>query len=803
MPFQSRAQAGWAFATGQPFAKRWGKQTGPYKRLPIKTRKKAFTLAQLETFVSSEHYDAATAAAIAQRVPSLPREKEQLAPGISRIHGNLCNVHGRYGPCDKGMAAEGKKPTTPDQSGVYAINKPKPKKPKRAAGGKGGKGKPKAGAKPKKPKATPEQNASDVAKQMQDNDAGLSPRGVDAMQGLTSGKQPDKASGDGLVKMGLAEQAADGSYRVSSAGRAASSAMASGDYQKTVDTIARAGETAGKRTEAQGAREAKRQEAEGKRTAGQAARADAKKKREAAAAAKREAAKKKPAKAATGGGKTPAKPAAPAKRPARGGSGGGGSSGGGGGGGLGAAPKPEKPKPEKTPAPSIAQPLKDAAQLLSDGADMTDEQVQSLVRNGLAKLDKDGKPVLTSAGLNATKKDYSFRVFKDATGRYRWVAQSSTAFEDRDKEIVSTKALNDDCAYADKTGMYGPLRWWHTPGLDLGVCDFNAMHGRVLIESGTFKSPYIAQKVAQAADSLEISLGFLHLPTEPDASGVFNHIRRFERSLVPRGKASNRFTAFSVKERPMFDPTKVAALKQLGFSDSDITDLQTKAEATEKAAEEQQIAFKADEPPVVEPVAVEAAPELPDMIINGVTYKAFPPGMDKKVEEADTIIEEDAFPPAADAADAAVEEPAADEGGLTLTPEDITAIGEAVAQAIQAALGPLVSTMDLEKKVGSHMDELKAMMGGYTAKKDADEAEKTEQIAALKAQQQSTQLKLDELLGIQPEVTPRASAAPASILNPFNPADNALLAAVKDQIPADQQPYVNEFEDLKLKLFGA
>jgi len=109
----------------------------------------------------------------------------------------------------------------------------------------------------------------------------------------------------------------------------------------------------------------------------------------------------------------------------------------------------------------------------------------------------------------------------------------------------------------------------------------------------------------------------------------------------------------------------------------------------------------------------------------------------------------------------------------------------------------------LEKKVGSHMDELKAMMGGYTAKKDADEAEKTEQIAALKAQQQSTQLKLDELLGIQPEVTPRASVAPASILNPFNPADNALLAAVKDQIPADQQPFVNEFEDLKLKLFGA
>jgi len=248
----------------------------------------------------------------------------------------------------------------------------------------------------------------------------------------------------------------------------------------------------------------------------------------------------------------------------------------------------------------------------------------------------------------------------------------------------------------------------------------------------------------------------------------------------------------------MFSPEKIAALKVLGLSEEMIADVQLKAEATEKTADAEQVAFKADEPVAEEP---QATPELPDMIINGVTYKAFPAGMDKKVEEADTVIEEDAFPPAAD--DAAVEEPTADEGGLTLTPEDITAIGEAVAQAIQAALGPLVSTMDLEKKVGSHMDELKAMMGGYTAKKDADEAEKTEQIQALKAQQQSTQLKLDELLGIQPEVTPRASVAPASILNPFNPADNALLAAVKDQIPADQQPFVNEFEDLKLKLFGA
>ena len=63
-----------------------------------------------------------------------------------------------------------------------------------------------------------------------------------------------------------------------------------------------------------------------------------------------------------------------------------------------------------------------------------------------------------------------------------------------------------------------------------------------------------------------------------------------------------------------------------------------------------------------------------------------------------------------------------------------------------------------------------------------------------------TQGKLDELLGLQPEVTPRASEAPTSILNPFNPADNALLAAAKEQGAPSE--YVNQFEDLKKQLFG-
>jgi hypothetical protein len=244
------------------------------------------------------------------------------------------------------------------------------------------------------------------------------------------------------------------------------------------------------------------------------------------------------------------------------------------------------------------------------------------------------------------------------------------------------------------------------------------------------------------------------------------------------------------------DATKVAALKTLGFSDSDITELEARANATEKAADDAQTAYKADD---AEP---EAEAELPDMVINGVTYKAFPPKPASAAPVEGSPEEEAAESPEEEAAepDAQMDDGA---GGLTLSPEDIGAIGDAVAQALQSALGPLVSTMDLTNKIGTHMNDLKTMMGGYQTKKDATDAEKSEQILALQVSLKATQDQLSELLGLQPEVAPRTSAAPASVLNPFNPADNALLASVKDQVPADQQQQTsNGFEDLKLKLFG-
>lgn len=161
----------------------------------------------------------------------------------------------------------------------------------------------------------------------------------------------------------------------------------------------------------------------------------------------------------------------------------------------------------------------------------------------LQGLDADGNK------LKKARKESELTVFKDAQNEYRWVVTASNAFIDKDRQIISRAALQADVERTDQfaTKDYGPLRWWHVgvpdgPGLDIGTCDFRMLHGKMLIESGTFKTPALAEAVKQVADQLEVSIGFKHAASEPDTSGIFHSIKTFERSLLPSGKASNLLT---------------------------------------------------------------------------------------------------------------------------------------------------------------------------------------------------------------------------------------------------------------------
>lgn len=321
------------------------------------------------------------------------------------------------------------------------------------------------------------------------------------------------------------------------------------------------------------------------------------------------------------------------------------------------------------------------------------------------------------------KRGKSFVIYKQSNGQYRWIGLSSNAYRDREKEIVSTKALEADCVRADATGNYGPLRWWHVPGLDIGTCDFNAMSGRVLVESGTFYDPRIAQQVARKADQLQLSIGFTHPPGQPDADGVFSTIQRFERSLVPVGRAANTYTRFTVKETSML-AEKIKALKLLFGNDTELVDaVLGQAEATQKEADAAGVVFKAPPPFAAAPDEEKPVPPT-DEKAPPVPGEEAPMGEEPLEEEPDT-------------------------GAYVgdMAPEEFMAM---LTNALSTAIAPLMEAVNIESKMRGAIDEMKAMVGGYATQKDDAIAKQQEQVDQLKQQITTQEAKLKELLGEQP-----------------------------------------------------
>ena len=187
------------------------------------------------------------------------------------------------------------------------------------------------------------------------------------------------------------------------------------------------------------------------------------------------------------------------------------------------------------------------------------------------------------------------QVYKDKSGAPRWVAVTSTAYRDRDGEIVSSEALKKAVAYGDATGERGPLRFWHVPGLDIGTTDYQAVtdNGRFLVESGLITNPAMAKALQAKGGNWQMSIGFNHPARQPDGDGVFKDISIFERSITPPNKAANPFTAFTVEGgQKMLTKEKLAALKELLGDTPELANMLSKIATTDKAAQDAGIAFK-------------------------------------------------------------------------------------------------------------------------------------------------------------------------------------------------------------------
>lgn len=353
----------------------------------------------------------------------------------------------------------------------------------------------------------------------------------------------------------------------------------------------------------------------------------------------------------------------------------------------------------------------------------------------------------------------SFVVYKDASGAYRWIARSTTAYQDRDKEIIASDTLDSDSQRMTTTKQFGPLRYWHVgepdplsaeapwgPGLDIGDCDYSTLIGRTRVESGTFRDPHIAQTIAAQADQYELSPGFFHPLDQPDADGVFSAIRTFERSIVPTryGRASNYFTGLAVKESRMdiaeMERRFKAMIVDLGLDAPSAEAIGMQLVTTEKEAAAQGIAYKSDDAPA------DVAPPQ-EITIGGVVYtvkaEAAP-----AAEVAET--KDDGMMPDMEGASEDMAEPGeepADMGGEdvigNMTPAEFWA---QLQQYLTDLLAPQQKMTDMLKAMGDMHSELKGMYGGVAQKDDARAAELT----ALKAQHATLAAKIAAIEGNQP-----------------------------------------------------
>lgn len=748
MPYRSKKQQRWAHATGQSFARKWDRETD---------------FARLKDDAAPAH---GPGGLLATPGLGMRRKKWGKALKAKQIAGNL--YRGDNGKFQAGGASGPSTPAaTPARHALPGDVLPAVKPLKQPKGGKR-----RGAVKPVAPKPTDAQRqaardaqrtATDAAKRAQ-RDAILTDAGIDAnTQGaLTDAREGNtltSANGAKLASMGLAEQGADGSYRLTAAGRSVVDAAMAGDAGRVKDTLSKAKDTAAKQPKTGGGGKGKAPKPAKQSLADRAmARRD-----ENRAKVRQQMADSDQGIAPAGFDAftafTDGKPLAPDAAQS-----------------LSDMGLVEGTPPRLTAAGRGAQAAIDrgdyrdavdaigrAGQRVSDTASRNAARDARQADLAKRRADADARRAAREAqarenqynqGIRVVKK--SFIVYKDAKGQDRWLARTTTSYQDRDNEIIASAALDADSQRMMRTKQFGPLRWWHVgtpdplstdapwgPGLDLGWCDYSVLIGRTRVESGTFASPAIAQKVARIADALEMSPGFFHPPDQPDG-GVFSDMVTFERSLVPmrHARAANLFTGFTVKEHRM-DPTEMerrfkAAIQELGLNAEQAGALGAQLVATEKAASQQGIAFKSQDAPA-------------EITLNGVVYavKAAAPA-EAEVLAADTAAP---VPPVAtkapedmpldDGMDDELEEEADVIGNLSVA-EFETMIGTMIANA----LAPLVKTLDITGKMSGHMDELKSMMSGYSTKDDSRSVELT----ALKAQQTELAQRIAAIEGHQPAV---------------------------------------------------
>lgn len=164
--------------------------------------------------------------------------------------------------------------------------------------------------------------------------------------------------------------------------------------------------------------------------------------------------------------------------------------------------------------------------------------------------------------------DQPFTVYKSLNGELRWLATFTNNFLDRDKEIISEKAL-DGYLNRVQMGLVPMPELWeaHIPETKLGQADMVFAIGNFVHADGHFDNTPENQRAIQYyrknAAKIPLSHGFT-FPTRALKNGVYEEINTFEVTLLPPPLvASNPFTDLEVNESmKQITPEQEAALAQ-------------------------------------------------------------------------------------------------------------------------------------------------------------------------------------------------------------------------------------------------
>jgi len=203
---------------------------------------------------------------------------------------------------------------------------------------------------------------------------------------------------------------------------------------------------------------------------------------------------------------------------------------------------------------------------------------------------------------------------KQINGEPWFFSWSTNAFQDREQEIFSTKALEKYVAEAEKLQDRGHFNVWHIPNTDFARKEWQGVVGRILVESGPFLDDdrgraalkffeqYPDNHPTLAPEGWGMSPEYRYLPEDRDDK-IYDWLWITRSSVLAKSAAANIITRGGLT-MALTDEQKKAAEEIFGQGLA--AQIITEAETESKELEEAGVAHKSGE------VEKEEQPEPPE-----------------------------------------------------------------------------------------------------------------------------------------------------------------------------------------------